>query len=156
MVMEVINVNYLSHKVGALSFDTDTGVGAFQYTPKFISTGIQLSPIMMPLDSRIYTFPTLVNETFKGLPGLIADSLPDDFGNAVLNAWIASKGLQTSDITPLQRLQYTGSRGMGALEYTPSTKLKNLNASQNIEIESLVSIAQNILNDRNDFRKSVV
>lgn len=151
MVMEVINVNYLSHKVGALSFDTDTGVGAFQYTPKFISTGIQLSPIMMPLDSRIYTFPTLGNETFKGLPGLIADSLPDDFGNAVLNAWIASKGLQTSDITPLQRLKYTGSRGMGALEYTPATKLKNLNASQTIEIESLVSVAQNILNDRNDF-----
>lgn len=151
MVMEVINVNYLSHNVGALSFDTDTGIGAFEYSPEFIRTGIELSPIMMPLASRIYTFPELQNDTFKGLPGLIADSLPDDFGNAVLNTWIASKGQQTSDITPLQRLQYIGKRGMGALEYTPSAKLKNLNASQEIEIESLVTIAQDILNDRNSF-----
>ena len=151
MVMEVITIQYQTHEVGALSFDTETGIAAFEYTPAFIATGIELSPIKMPLASRIYSFPELQYETFKGLPGMIADSLPDDFGNAVLNAWITSQGKQTSDISPLQRLQYTGKRGMGALEYAPATKLKGLNASKNIEIQSLVTIAQGILDHRNDF-----
>lgn len=105
----------------------------------------------MPLSNRIYRFPELDFNTFKGLPGLIADSLPDDFGNAVLNAWVASQGRSPSDITPLQRLQYTGKRGMGALEYAPATKLQSLNASQQVEIQSLVSIAQEILDSRGNF-----
>lgn len=146
--MEAIKINYRKHDVGAVSFDTETGMGAFEYDASFISTGIELSPIKMPLAKRIYSFPELEFETYKGLPGLIADSLPDDFGNAVLNAWVASKGKQASDITPLQRLQYTGKRGMGALEYAPATKLKSLNASRQIEIESLIGIAQEILDSR--------
>ncbi len=105
----------------------------------------------MPLSSRIYSFPGLDFNTFKGLPGLIADSLPDDFGNAVLNAWVAEQGHSVNDITPLQRLQYTGKRGMGALEYAPATKLRSLNASQKVEIQSLVSIAQEILDSRGNF-----
>lgn len=149
--MEVLNVNYHQHHVGAASFDGNTGLGYFEYTPAFIKTGIELSPLKMPLSSQIYTFPELGNDTFKGLAGLIADSLPDDFGNAVLNAWVASKGRQPSDITPLQRLQYTGKRGMGALEYTPATKLKHLNASQQVDIASLVGIAQEILDSRSQF-----
>ncbi|MEE3651595.1 MULTISPECIES: type II toxin-antitoxin system HipA family toxin [unclassified Brenneria] len=151
MVMEVINVNYRNSEVGAVSFNTETGIGAFEYTASFIRQGVELAPLKMPLDKRIYSFPELDFETFKGLPGLIADSLPDDFGNAVLNAWVASKGKQPRDITPLQRLQYTGKRGMGALEYAPATRLKNLNASQQVEIASLVSIAQEILDSRADF-----
>ncbi|MES9882856.1 MAG: type II toxin-antitoxin system HipA family toxin [Sedimenticola sp.] len=151
MVMEVIKVNYRDFKVGAVSFDTSTGTGAFEYDPSFIKKGIELAPIKMPLARGIYSFPELGYETFKGLPGLIADSLPDDFGNAVLNAWVASNGKQVSDITPLQRLQYTGKRGMGALEYTPATKLRSLNASQPVEIESLVHIAQDILDSHTDF-----
>lgn len=149
--MEVITVNYQDDFVGAMSFDTDNGLGSFEYDPSFIKKGIELSPIKMPLSKRIYSFPELDFNTFKGLPGLIADSLPDDFGNAVLNAWVASQGRTPSDITPLQRLQYTGKRGMGALEYNPATKLRRLNASQQIEIQSLVAIAQEILDARNDF-----
>ena len=149
--MKAIKIKYANHEVGALSFDTNTGTGAFEYTSGFIKTGIELSPIKMPLSKRIYTFPELSFETFKGFPGMIADSLPDDFGNTVLNAWIAGQGKQTSDITPLQRLQYTGKRGMGALEFIPAIRAKNLNASHNIVIESLVSIAQEILDDRNQF-----
>lgn len=151
MVMEAIEVNYRDTNVGALSFETTTGVGAFEYHPSFIAQGIELAPLKMPLSRRIYRFPELAFETFKGLPGLIADSLPDDFGSAVLNAWIASQGKQPQDITPLQRLQYTGKRGMGALEFAPATSLKNLNALQQINIESLVSIAQEILERRTDF-----
>ncbi len=83
---------------------------------------------------------------------MIADSLPDDFGNAVLNAWMASQGESPDDITPIQRLKYTGKRGMGALTYHPATQRKNLNVSQHIEIQSLVFIAQEILDKREQFR----
>lgn len=151
MVMEVITITYQDDVVGAVSFDTEKGLGAFEYDPGFIKKGIELSPIKMPLSNRIYSFPELDFNTFKGLPGLIADSLPDDFGNAVLNAWVAGQGRSPSDITPLQRLQYTGKRGMGALEYAPATKLRSLNASQQVEIQSLVSIAQEILDLRGNF-----
>jgi serine/threonine-protein kinase HipA len=146
-----ITITYQDNVVGALSFDTEKGLGSFEYDPGFMKKGVELSPIKMPLSNRIYSFPELDFNTFKGLPGLIADSLPDDFGNAVLNAWVAGQGRSPSDITPLQRLQYTGKRGMGALEYAPATKLRSLNASQQVEIQSLVSIAQEILDSRGNF-----
>lgn len=151
MVMDVITITYQDDVVGAVSFDTEKGLGSFEYDPGFIKKGVELSPIKMPLSNRIYSFPELDFNTFKGLPGLIADSLPDDFGNAVLNAWVAGQGRSPGDITPLQRLQYTGKRGMGALEYAPATKLRSLNASQQVEIQSLVSIAQEILDSRGNF-----
>ncbi|TNH44564.1 type II toxin-antitoxin system HipA family toxin [Photorhabdus luminescens subsp. sonorensis] len=156
MVMEVINAIYNQHKVGAVSFDSSKNLGLFQYDPSFISKGIELSPLKMPLTNKIYSFPELGYDTFKGLPGLIADSLPDDFGNAVLNAWVAAQGKSPNDITPLQRLQYTGKRGMGALEYVPATKMRNLNSSKQVEIDSLVSIAQEILNSRGDFTVELI
>lgn len=152
MVMEVVNVKYNGQDVGAVSFNSETGVGAFEYASRFIQSGIDLSPIKMPLSKRIYSFPENNNETFRGLPGLIADSLPDDFGNAVMNAWIAAQGKSTIDITPLQRLQYTGKRGMGALTYSPAIQRKNLNRSQHLEIQSLIAMAQKILDQREQFR----
>jgi len=150
--MEAISVAYQSHNVGALSFDTEKGTSAFQYTPAFANSGIELSPIHMPLSDRIYSFPGLDYEAFKGLPGLLADSLPDDFGDAVLNAWVAGLGESVSDITPLQRLKYTGKRGMGALKFKPAMQLKNLNASHEVEIASLVKIAQEVLDSRENFQ----
>ena len=155
MVMEVVKVTYQDHDVGAVSFNTESGLGAFQYEPAFVKTGIELSPLRMPLSNKIYSFPEADFEVFKGLPGLIADSLPDDFGNAVLNAWVASQGKSPEAISPLQRLQYTGKRGMGALAYSPATRLKSLNASRQVEIQSLVTIAQEILNERQQFRVSL-
>ena len=151
MVMEVITITYQDDVVGAASVDTEKGLGSFEYAPGFVKNGVELSPIKMPLSNRIYSFPELDFNTFKGLPGLIADSLPDDFGNAVLNTWVAGQGRSPSDITPLQRLQHTGKRGMGALEYAPATKLRRLNVSQQVEIQSLVSIAQEILDSRGNF-----
>ena len=151
MVTEVINVNYQNQVAGAVSFDSNRGLGAFEYHASFVKRGIELSPIKMPLSRRIYSFPELNFNTFKGLPGLIADSLPDDFGNAVLNAWVAEQGRSPSEITPLQRLQYIGKRGMGVLEYAPATRLRNLNASQRLEIQSLVAIAQEIVDSRGNF-----
>jgi serine/threonine-protein kinase HipA len=150
--MEVVNVKFNGQAVGAVSFNSETGFGAFEYASGFIQSGIELSPIKMPLSRKIYSFPETINETFKGLPGMIADSLPDDFGNAVMNAWIASQGKSPADITPLQRLQYTGRRGMGALTYSPAIQRKNLNRSQQVEIQSLVSMAQEVLNKRENFQ----
>jgi serine/threonine-protein kinase HipA len=151
MVNDVVSVKYKEHDVGAVSFNTETGIGSFEFEPRFIKTGIELSPIKMPLSRKIYSFPEADPVAFNGLPGMIADSLPDDFGNAVLNAWIASQGKSTADITPIQRLKYTGKRGMGALTYHPAKQIRNLNASQHIEIQSLVSIAQEILDKRGQF-----
>ena len=155
MVMEVVSVKYREYNVGAASFNTETGLGSFEFEPSFIRTGIELSPIKMPLSRKVFSFPEADFETFRGLPGMIADSLPDDFGNAVINAWIASLGKSPSDITPIQRLQYTGKRGMGALTYFPATQRKNLNSSQNIAIGSLVFIAQEILDKREQFGVSL-
>lgn len=134
MVMEAINIIYQEYEVGAVSFDTDKGIGAFEYDPNFVKKGIELSPIKMPLSKRIYSFPELDFNTFKGLPGLIADSLPDDFGNAVLNAWVAGQGRSPHEITPLQRLQYTGKQGYGRTGICASdkiTKFKFITASRN-------------------------
>ncbi len=152
MVRDVVRVKYKEHDVGAVSFNTETGIGSFEFEPRFIKTGIELSPVKMPLSGKIYSFPEADPVAFNGLPGMIADSLPDDFGNAVLNAWIASHGKSTADITPIQRLKYMGKRGMGALTYHPAKKIKNLNTSQHIEIQSLVSLAQEILDKREQFR----
>ena len=152
MVMDVASVKYKEYEVGAISFDTEIGVGSFEFEPRFIETGIELSPIKMPLSQKIYSFPEADPLAFYGLPGMIADSLPDDFGNAVLNAWVASQGKSPSDITPIERLKYTGKRGVGALTYHPATRERNLNASQDIEIHSLISIAQEVLDKREHFR----
>ncbi|WP_300464895.1 HipA N-terminal domain-containing protein [Desulfobacula sp.] len=152
MVIEVVKVKYNAQDVGAVSFNTETGMGAFEFESRFIESGIELSPIKMPLSKKIYSFPENTNETFKGLPGMIADSLPDYFCNAVMNAWIASQGKSATDITPLQRLQYTGKRGMGALTYSPAIQQKNLNRSQHVEIQALISVAQEILAKRETFQ----
>jgi len=151
MVIETLTVEFRGNPVGALSFNAEQQIGYFEYFPEFIKKGIELSPLKMPLSNKIYSFSALDKETFKGLPGLIADSLPDDFGNAVMNAWVSRQGKLSSEITPLQRLQYTGQRGMGALTYSPSIKRKELESSKLISIESLVTIAQDVLNNRKEF-----
>ena len=149
--LHAISVMYQKQLVGAISYNAEKKIGFFEYSPEFIAQGIELSPIKMPLRTGIYSFPGLDYEAYKGLPGLVADSLPDDFGNAVLNAWMAAQGLSSDSITPLQRLQYTGRRGMGALEYVPATQMQSLNASQPVQIQSLVNIAQEVLDQRNTF-----
>lgn len=154
MVMEVVEVFYKDNQVGAVSYDIKQRVGVFEYAPEFIKTGIELSPLKMPLASGLYRFSNLDYDTFKGLPGLLADSLPDDFGNSILNAWVASEGRSVADITPLQRLSYTGERGMGALAYKPA-KVKRTNTSNTIQIDSLVRVAQDVLESRNGFEADV-
>lgn len=151
MVDQVVEVSYREDRVGAVSFDVGTGIGAFEYAQSFVESGIELSPISMPLANRVYSFPELGWETFRGLPGMLADLLPDDFGNSILNEWAARQGMSPTELSPLDRLQYIGKRGVGALGFAPAKRLKGLNVSQQLHLDRLVEIAQEVLDSRAGF-----
>ena len=151
MVRQVVEVVYGANRAGAISFDTDSGIGAFEYARSFVEGGIELSPIVMPLANRVYSFPELGQASFRGLPGLIADSLPDDFGNSVLNEWAARQGMLPTELSPLDRLQFIGRRGVGALEFAPARRLRGLNASRQLQLDRLVEITQEVLDSRAGF-----
>ncbi len=106
--------------IGAATWLEDREVGVFQYSPDFLGSSIELSPLQMPLHEFPYEFPALARNTFRGLPGLLADSLPDKFGHAIIDAWLASQGRTAASFNPVERLCYIGSRGMGALEFEPA------------------------------------
>lgn len=133
--------------IGAVSWVDERNIGVFQYMPEFLSSGIQLSPIMMPLTAFPFEFPALSKESFKGLPGMLADSLPDKFGHALIDAWLAAQGRTASSFNPVERLCYIGTRGMGALEFHP-TLLKFAGKSKNIEIDALTQLVNDVLNSR--------
>ena len=134
--------------IGAVSFE-DSDTTSFQYTPEFAGSGIEVSPITMPLGDSIYQFPELPRNSFHGLPGLLADSLPDKFGNALIDAWLATQGRAPDSFNSVERLCYTGSRGMGALEFIPSIGPLQ-NAATKIDIDSLVQLASEVLSQRNN------
>ena len=102
-------------RIGIIHQDISKAYATFEYDEDFVDSGIELSPIRMPLNRNIYEFPSLAVEPFYGLPGLVADSLPDRFGNEVIEQWLMSHGKSLSDFTAIDRLCYTGKRGMGAL-----------------------------------------
>jgi len=140
--------------IGAVSM-SDSGVhAAFQYDPAFARSGIEVSPITMPLGDRIYTFPSLPAATFHGLPGLLADSLPDRFGNAVIDAWLSTQGRSPESLNSVERLCYVGSRGMGALEFAPATGPAT-RASRVVHVDALVELASLILSERQRWRTSL-
>lgn len=133
--------------VGAVTWVESREIGIFQYMPDFVRSGIELAPLKMPLSEGPYEFPSLAKDTFKGLPGMLADSLPDKYGNAIIDAWLASQGRRLESFNPVERLCYVGSRGMGALEFEPAQTGPSRSASS-VDISSLVELANNILNER--------
>jgi len=133
--------------IGAVTWLEDREIGVFQYAPDFLRSGIQLSPLMMPLEEFPYEFPALARNTFKGLPGLVSDSLPDRYGNAVIDAWLASQGRTAASFHSVERLCYVGTRGMGALEFQPAT-LEPPTSDRAVEVERLVDLANQILDER--------
>ena len=133
--------------IGAVSWLDDREVGVFQYLPEFAASGIEVAPLMMPLREEPYEFPALPRDAFKGLPGLLADSLPDKFGNAVIDAWLARQGRTPETFNPVERLCYIGSRGMGALEFKPALA-GPANRSSTVEVAALVELANRILDER--------
>ena len=149
----VAEVRLWGRTIGAVSLDEGEDVVAFEYAPSFAASGIEISPLTMPLSNRVHTFPDLSRNTFYGLPGLLADSLPDKFGRALIDAWLATRGRQPDSFNAVERLCYTGERGMGALEFVPAIGPKVRPAGR-IQIDKLVELASEVLVSRNDLRVS--
>ena len=135
--------------MGAVSHDTATGIAAFEYDKGFARTGVNPAPLKMPTAAGIiYQFSGLANSaTFKGLPGLLADVLPDKYGNALINSWLNKNGRPSDSLNPVEILCFIGKRGMGALEFEPVNPNTSAQAN-NIEINALVEVAQKILQER--------
>jgi len=156
-MVDVAEVKIWGEFVGAVRWDAERQLASFGYDRKFLQKGWDLSPVKMPVSNglRIFSFPELIafnNEenTFKGLPGLLSDSLPDKYGNQLINIWLAQNGRSENSMNPVEQLCFIGSRGMGALEFEPA-QLMFGNNNFNIEINSLVDIAKNILSKRENF-----
>ena len=133
--------------IGAITWLEDRELGVFQYMPTFLNSGIELAPLMMPLNEFTYEFSALPKNTFRGLPGLLSDSLPDKFGNALIDAWLASENRTAASFNPVERLCYIGIRGMGALEFEPSFHGPP-SSNKELEIANLVKLANTILDER--------
>lgn len=134
-------------RIGIIHQDPGIPYATFEYDGAFVNSGIELSPIRMPLGRNIYEFPSLTGEPFYGMPGLVADSLPDRFGNAVIERWLSNQGKALSDFTAIDRLCYTGKRGMGALEYVPAI-MDVGDIDDDINVSEMVRFASDILSNR--------
>lgn len=143
--VERIEVFAWDEKIGAVVLDPSNGYYVFAYYPHFNKLGIELAPIQMPTSFSPYVFAYLPELTFKRLPALLADALPDDFGNNLIDAWMAKKGVRKENVTPLDRLAYMGKRGMGALEFKPSKSRTSVSSSTALKLSSLVEAARQVV-----------
>ena len=134
-------------RIGIIHQDDDKPYISFEYDNEFINSGIEVAPIKMKLSSQVYDFPDLVGDAFHGAPGLIADSLPDKFGNKVIERWLLEQGRSINDFNTIDRLCYTGVRGMGALEYRPAAG-PEYNLGEDINVEKMVEFASEVLSDK--------
>lgn len=156
--MNTAIVKIWGKEAGAVAWNEKTGLASFEYTPAFKRLGWELSPLKMPLtpEQKIYAFPdTLkvkdsVHDTFKGLPGLLADMLPDRYGSELINLWLAQQGRPENSMNPIEMLCFIGQRGMGALEFEPATLKQNVNTFS-VEMDSLVEIAGKMLSKKESF-----
>lgn len=134
-------------QVGAVSWDASRQYGVFQFAPEMVGSGIEIAPLTMPSRTLPYSFPALPRDTFKGLPGLLADSLPDKYGNKLIDTWLARQGRAPNSFNPVERLCYIGTRGVGALEFEPATN-GAIRGSGKVNIGELVDLANQILDER--------
>ncbi len=156
--MEVAEIKIWGKLVGAVAWDADNELATFEYDAKFKRLGWDVAPLKMPIsDNRNqFSFPELrkdknsAYDTFKGLPGLLADALPDKYGNQLINLWLAQQGRPQDSMNPVEMLCFIGTRGMGALEFEPAV-LKENKRTFSIEMDSLVATAQKMLDQREAF-----
>ena len=142
--VDAVLVTAWGREVGALALDPRSGYYAFEYTPAWRRTGIELAPLTMARTTAVHVFPTLPQPTYQRLPAMVADSLPDMFGNAIVNAALATQGVAPERITPLDRLAYLGRRGMGALEFQPARGPRTRRPTS-IVLGELVTAARSVL-----------
>lgn len=156
--MNTAYVKIWGELVGAVAWDETTGYATFEYDSKFKTKGWDLAPLQMSIkeNKSIFNFPALRKkndpalDSFKGLPGLLADVLPDRYGNELINLWLAQQGRPLDSMNPVEMLCFIGTRGMGALEFEPTT-LKESKRTFTVEIDSLVDIAQKMLSKKEAF-----
>ena len=151
-MIRVAYVNIWDKRVGAVAWNENDGTATFEYDSNFIQSGLELSPIMMPVnESRSYRFPEHRNtNTFKGLPGMLADALPDKYGNALINQWLVRNGRPANSINPVETLCFIGERAMGALEFEPTIPKVKGNSIR-LEMDELIDITSKILSGRQEF-----
>lgn len=145
--VQAIKVYIWGKYVGAVALEPRLGFYAFEYDPRFVATGIELAPLAMPLAQAQapFIFPALPEATYKRLPAMLSDALPDDFGNNLIDAWMAERGIPKSAVTPLDRLAYMGRRGMGAIEFKPAKGSKSASPDA-IKMSRLVENARMAIN----------
>lgn len=148
MPVSVAEVKLWNEPVGAVAWNEDQRFAAFEYDPEFLDKQLEIAPFTLPLAPTIYSFPELNKKTFYGLPGLLADSLPDRFGTILIETWLLKQGRSPEDFNPIERLCYMGNRGMGALEFEPA--LVSQQKSERLEVSELVELAGKILAERKD------
>lgn len=151
--MTVAEVRLWGSAIGAVAVDGPGQAATFEYDAAFARSGIQVAPLTMPLEPRIWRFAELPRETFHGLPGLLADALPDRFGNAVIDAWLAAQGRLPGEIDAVERLCYTGSRAMGALEFRPA-RGPQARTAQPVHVDALAELAAEVLRNREALQAS--
>ncbi len=148
--MTVAAVTLWGSRIAAVSIEPGARYATFQYDPSFVPSGIQVAPAQMALRAQPYRFPGLPADAFSGLPGLLADSLPDRWGTALVNAWLAAQGRAQSSFDVVQRLCYVGTRGVGALEFQPA-RAPELPAGADLQVDALVRLASEVLAQRQQF-----
>lgn len=158
-MVEVAKIILWDNFVGALAWDSSKNYAFFEFDNKFLKNGLDIAPIKMPIDealegSNLFSFPLLNFDTFKGLPGLFADSLPDRFGNKLIDAWLVGQSRTVNTMNSIERLCYIGKRGMGALEYEPAFYKEEHN-SHSLEIDELVRLTKDILAEKVNFSTSI-
>ena len=146
MPASVATVRLWGKRVGAVAWNAEQGFAAFEYAPSFLRSSLEIAPLTMPLGAGIFSFPELNSRTYYGLPGLLADSLPDRYGTRLIELWLQRQGRSLENFNPIERLCYMGSRGMGALAFEPA--LVSRQRSIRVEIAELVALAGKILSQR--------
>lgn len=149
--MTVAAVTLWGSRIAAVSIEQGARYATFQYDPAFVRSGIEIAPAKMPLRTQPYSFPGLPEDAFSGLPGLLADALPDRWGTALVNAWLASQGRAPSSFDVVQRLCYVGKRGVGALEFQPAHEPSAPPAGDDLQVAALVRLASEVLAQRQQF-----
>ena len=139
--VDLVEVLAWGRRVGAVALNPTSGWYAFAYEPDWVKSGVELAPLHMPLRTEPYEFPQLPRETFHGLPALLADSLPDAFGNALVNAWMAEQGIASGAVTSLDRLAYAADRAMGALEFRPPAHDPSLIQPTAVQLAAAAAVA---------------
>ncbi len=157
--MVVAEVLLWGSRIGAVAWNDNAQHGVFEFVPDFAKLDLDVAPLTMPLfearsGKRVYSFPTLNTETFQGLPGLLADSLPDKFGNRLIEEWLSRQGRTATSMNPIEKLCYIGARGMGALEFKPAITSFD-DVSEPLQVDELVQLASDILHQRNSLKTNL-